>query len=142
CFPKDTDSLVHTAATLGYKFDILRAVVDVNAGRSAHFVSMIERALAPVQARRIAFLGLAFKPNTDDMREAKSIEVITRLVELGATVCAYAPVAMTNARKVMPTDVEHDDTPYAAATGADAVPVIAEGNEYRFLNLERMRSVT
>src|SRR5947209_14454112 len=88
CFPKDTDSLVHTAATLGYRFDILRAVVDVNAGRSAHFVSMIERALAPLPARRVAILGLAFKPNTDDMREAKSIDVITRLAELGATTSA------------------------------------------------------
>src|SRR5207237_6334957 len=64
CFPKDTDSLVHTAATLGYRFDILRAVVDVNAGRSAHFLAMIERALAPLPTRRIAILGLAFKPNT------------------------------------------------------------------------------
>src|SRR5216117_4487631 len=92
CFPKDTDSLIHTAAALGYKFDLLRAVVDVNAGRTIHFVSMIERALAPLDARRIAILGLAFKPNTDDMRDAKSIEVITRLVELGATVSAYDPV--------------------------------------------------
>src|SRR5215475_7885014 len=77
CFPKDTDSLVHTAAALGYRFDILRAVVDVNTGRSAHFVSIIERALAPLPTRRIAILGLAFKPNTDDMREAKSVEVVT-----------------------------------------------------------------
>src|SRR5262244_2839318 len=102
CFPKDTDSLIHTAATLGYPFDILRAVVDVNAGRAAHFVSMIERALAPLPTRRIAVLGLAFKPNTDDMREAKSIDVITRLVELGAEVRAYDPVAGPNARKELP----------------------------------------
>ena len=103
CFPKDTDALVHTAATLGYRFDILRAAVDVNAGRAGHFVDMIERALAPLNTRRIAILGLAFKPNTDDMREAKSIEVISRLVDLGATVCAYDPVAMMNARKTLPT---------------------------------------
>src|SRR5215468_11275958 len=68
CFPKDTDSLVHTSATLGYRFDLLRSVVDINTGRSAHFVSMIERALEPLPARRLAVLGLAFKPNTDDMR--------------------------------------------------------------------------
>src|SRR6266478_3087457 len=78
CFPKDTDSLIHTAATLGYRFDILRTVVDVNARRAEHFVSMVERVLAPMHRRRIAVLGLAFKPNTDDMREAKSIEVILR----------------------------------------------------------------
>src|SRR5262245_58121005 len=141
CFPKDTDSLVHTAATLGYQFDILRAVVDVNAGRAAHFVSMIERALTPLQTRRIAVLGLAFKPNTDDMREAKSIEVITRLVELGATVCVYDPVAMDNARKMLPTVAEYADSPYTAATGADGVALITEWNEFKFLNLERLRGV-
>src|SRR5436309_4735468 len=140
CFPKDTDSLVHTAAALGYRFDILRAVVDVNAGRSAHFLSMIERVLAPLHTRRIAILGLAFKPNTDDMREAKSIEVTTRLVELGATVCAYDPVAMTNARKILPTVIEYADSPYAAAAGADGVAPITEWNEFKFLNLERLRA--
>src|SRR6266436_849579 len=140
CFPKDSDSLVHTAATLGYRFDVLRAVVDVNAGRAEHFVSLIERALAPLDTRRIAILGLAVKPNTDDMREARSIEVVTRLVELGATVCAYDPVAMTNARKVLPTVVEYADSPYAAAAGADGVALITEWNEFKFLNLERLRA--
>jgi UDPglucose 6-dehydrogenase len=141
CFPKDTDSLVHTAAALGYRFDILRAVVDVNTGRAAHFVSIIERALAPLHTRRIAVLGLAFKPNTDDMREAKSIEVVTRLIEQGATVCAYDPVAMTHAQKMLPTVVEYADSPYAAATGADGVALITEWNEFKFLNLERLRAV-
>ena len=140
CFPKDTVSLAHTAATLGYRFDLLRAVVDINTARSAHFVSIIEQALAPMQARRVAILGLAFKPNTDDMRDAKSIEVITRLVELGATVSAYDPVAMTNARKTLPTVVEYADSPYAAAAGADGVALITEWNEFKFLNLERLRT--
>src|SRR5712664_618687 len=141
CFPKDTDSLVHTAATLGYKFDLLRAVVDINAGRSTHFLSVIEGALAPMHTRRVAILGVAFKPNTDDMREAKSIEVITRLVELGATVSVYDPVAIPNARKVLPTLVEYADSPYVAAAGADGVALITEWNEFKFLNLERLRSV-
>jgi len=141
CFPKDIDSLAHTAAALGFKFDLLRAVIDVNAGRVAHFVQMIEQSLAPLHTRRIAILGLAFKPNTDDMREAKSIEVITRLVERGATVCAYDPVAETNARKVLPAIVEYADSPYAAAAGADGVAVVTEWNEFKLLNLERLRSV-
>src|SRR3989454_7943052 len=84
CFPKDTDSLVHTASTLGNLFDILRAVVGFNAGRPPHFLAMIRRALAPFPARRIAILGLAFKPNTDDMRDAKSIEVVSGLLAAGA----------------------------------------------------------
>src|SRR6266851_782528 len=98
CFPKDTDSLIQTAATLGYDFPLLRAVVDVNRDRSAHFVRMITRALGRLDTRVIAVLGLAFKPNTDDMREAKSIEIITQLLEAGATVRVYDPVAMDNAR--------------------------------------------
>src|SRR5207244_888322 len=91
CFPKDTDSLVHTAATLGYDFAILKAVVEVNRERAAHFVDAIVKALAPLDGRVIAVLGLAFKPNTDDMREAKSVEVVERLLELGATVRVYDP---------------------------------------------------
>jgi UDPglucose 6-dehydrogenase len=141
CFPKDIESLAHTAAALGFNFGLLRAVIDVNAGRVAHFAEMIEQVLAPLHTRRIAILGLAFKPNTDDMREAKSIEVITRLVERGATVCAYDPVAGTNARKVLPAIVEYADSPYAAAAGADGVAVVTEWNEFKLLNLERLRGV-
>src|SRR5205809_1214557 len=88
CFPKDTDSLVHTAATLGYDFAILKAVVEVNRERAAHFVDAIVKALAPLDGRVIAVLGLAFKPNTDDMREAKSVEVVSGLLAAGAVVRA------------------------------------------------------
>jgi UDPglucose 6-dehydrogenase len=141
CFPKDTDSLVHTAGALGYDFALLRAVIDINRERSRHFVQMMAEALAPLHTRTIAVLGLAFKPNTDDMREAKSLEIITHLLEAGATVRAYDPVAMDNARKVLPTVVEYADSSYAAAEGADAVALVTEWNEFKFLNLERLRSV-
>ena len=141
CFPKDTESLVHTAAALGYDFSMLRAVIDVNRERSAHFVRMIARELAPLDKRTIAVLGLAFKPNTDDMREAKSLEIITELLEAGATVRAYDPVAIDNARKILPALVEYTDSPYAAAQGADAVALVTEWNEFKFLDLERLRSV-
>jgi UDPglucose 6-dehydrogenase len=141
CFPKDTDSLIQTAAGLGYDFAVLRAVVDVNRDRSAHFVRMLARAVGPLENRVIAVLGLAFKPNTDDMREAKSIEIINLLLEAGATVRAYDPVSMDNARKVLPTLVEYADSPYAAAKGADAVALVTEWNEFKFLDLERLRSV-
>jgi UDPglucose 6-dehydrogenase len=141
CFPKDTDSLVHTAASLGYDFGLLRAVVDVNRERAGHFVAMMEKPLNPIDGRVIAVLGLAFKPNTDDMREAKSIEVVTGLVQRGASVRAYDPVAGGNARKVLPGGVVYCDSPYEAATGADAVALVTEWNEFKFLNLERLRSV-
>ena len=139
CFPKDTESLVHTAGALGYDFALLRAVVETNAERAPHFVRAIEKALAPLDDKRIAVLGLAFKPNTDDMRDAKSIEVVRRLLELGASVRAYDPVASVNARTVLPAAVVYCDSPYDAAAEADAVALVTEWNEFKFLNLERLR---
>ncbi len=141
CFPKDTESLIHTAAALGVDFALLRAVVETNHERAPHFVRLIEKTLAPLDDKTIAVLGLAFKPNTDDMREAKSIEVIARLTERGATVRAYDPVAMDNARKVLVPGVVYCDSPYAAADDADGVALVTEWNEFKFLNLERLRSV-
>jgi UDPglucose 6-dehydrogenase len=141
CFPKDMESLLHTAAGLGYDFTLLRSVMDINRDRSGHFVRMIADTLGPLERRVIAVLGLSFKPNTDDMREAKSLEIITQLLERGATVRAYDPVAVENARKILPTVVEFSDSPYQAAEGADAVALVTEWNEFKFLNLERLRSV-
>ena len=80
CFPKDVDSLIHTAAQLGYDFKLLRSVVEINRERAAHLVDMMTKALGPLEDKTIAVLGLAFKPNTDDMREAKSVEVIRVLL--------------------------------------------------------------
>jgi UDPglucose 6-dehydrogenase len=141
CFPKDTDSLIHTAASFGYDFTLLRATVEVNRDRGAHFVAMIEKALSVLDGKTVAVLGLAFKPNTDDMREAKSVEVVTALVKAGATVRAYDPVATENARKVLPSETLFCDSPYAAAEQADAVVLLTEWNEFKFINLERLRSV-
>ncbi len=141
CFPKDTDSLIHTAAALGYDFRLLRAVVEINRDRAPHFVEKAVKALAPLDNKIVAVLGLAFKPNTDDMREAKSTEVVERLLELGARVRAYDPVAVPNARSTLPPSVEYCDSPYEAAAGADALMLITEWNEFKFLNLERVRSL-
>jgi len=141
CFPKDTDSLIHSAATLGADFALLRAVVETNHERTHHFVRAIEKALAPLDGKTLAVLGLAFKPNTDDMRDAKSIEVIGRLVELGATVRAYDPVAIENARMLLPPGVTYSESPYAAAADADGVVLVTEWNEFKLLNLERLRAV-
>jgi UDPglucose 6-dehydrogenase len=141
CFPKDTDALVHTAAALGYEFGLLQQVVEINRERAAHFVDMIAKALSPLDGRIVAVLGLAFKPNTDDMREAKSVEVIQGLLRLGAAVRAYDPVAMPNARRTLPAAVTYCESPHEAATGADAVALVTEWNEFKFLNLERLRGV-
>ena len=141
CFPKDTDSLIHTASVLGYDFALLRSVVEINRNRSRHFVGLMTRILGSLNHRVFAVLGLAFKPNTDDMREAKSIEIVTQLVEAGATVRAYDPAAMVNAKKVLPTVVEYAESPYGAAEQADAVVLVTEWNEFKFLDLERLRGM-
>ena len=140
CFPKDVDSLIHTAGRLGYDFKLLRSVSEINRERAAHLVAAVHRALAPLEKRTIAVLGLAFKPNTDDMREAKSVEVVTMLDAAGATVKVYDPVAMENARKLLPSAVTFCDSPYEAAEGADAVVLVTEWNEFKYLNLERLHS--
>ena len=141
CFPKDVDSLVHTAGRLGYDFKLLRSVAEINRERAAHLVASIHKALAPLDTRTFAVLGLAFKPNTDDMREAKSVEVIGLLDAAGAAVKVYDPVAMPNARKLLPDSVVFCDSPYEAAEAADALVLVTEWNEFKFLNLERLRSV-
>jgi UDPglucose 6-dehydrogenase len=141
CFPKDTESLVHTAASLGYDFGLLRAVVDVNRDRARHFVDTITTVLDPLGERVVAVLGLAFKPNTDDIREAKSLEVIELLLDRGASVRAYDPVAMTNSRKALPPTVVYCESSYEAAAGADGLAIVTEWNEFKLLNLERLRSV-
>jgi UDPglucose 6-dehydrogenase len=141
CFPKDVDSLIHTASQLGYDFKLLRSVVEINRERAAHLIEMMTKALGPLEDKTIAVLGLAFKPNTDDMREAKSVEVIRALCQSGVHVRAYDPVAMDNARSLLPESVAFSDSAYAAAEGADAVVLITEWNEFKFLNLERLRGL-
>jgi UDPglucose 6-dehydrogenase len=140
CFPKDTDSLIHTASTFDYDFSLLRAVVDINRGRAAHFAEGIRKVLSPLDGKIVAVLGVAFKPNTDDMREAKSIEVVGELLRMGAAVRVYDPVALDNARKVFPPSVTYCTSSYEAAAGADAIALVTEWNEFKFLNLERVRN--
>jgi UDPglucose 6-dehydrogenase len=141
CFPKDTDALIQTAAALGYEFRTLRAVVDVNRERVQRFLALMRKVLDPLEDRVIAVLGLAFKPKTDDMRDARSVELIPRLVAAGARVRAYDPVAIDNARRTLPAAVEYCPSSYEAAAGADAVAVVTEWNEFKLLNLERLREV-
>ena len=141
CFPKDTESLIHTATALGYEFSMLRAVVDVNRERAPHLLETLEKTLAPFDDKVVAVLGLAFKPNTDDMRDAKSVEIVDHLVKAGARIRTYDPVAMVNAAKLLPPVVEYCNSAYEAAEGADAVVLVTEWNEFKFLNLERLRGV-
>ena len=141
CFPKDVDSLIHTASRLGYDFKLLRSVVEINKERAAHLVEMMRKAMGPLEDQTVAVLGLAFKPNTDDMREAKSLEVVRALHAAGAQIRAYDPVAMENARPILPTGVVFCESAYEAAAGADGVTLLTEWNEFKYLNLDRLRGL-
>src|SRR5579863_6402411 len=137
CFPKDVRALDQTASYHGQSFQLLRAAVDVNQQARSRFVAMVQRALnGKLDRRRIAVLGLAFKPGTDDVRQAASIDVIRHLEDLGALVVATDPVAMANARPMLPhTELVGD--PYACVTGADAVLIVTEWPEYVGLDWAR-----
>jgi UDPglucose 6-dehydrogenase len=141
CFPKDVDSLVQTAKGLGYDFKLLRAVVDINKERAARLVETIKKGMSPLDDKTLAVLGLAFKPNTDDMREARSLEVIGLLLAAGARIRAYDPVAADKARSMLAPAVVFCASPYEAAGGADAVVLVTEWNEFKFMNLERLRKL-
>jgi UDPglucose 6-dehydrogenase len=138
CFPKDTLALLQTADKFGVDQRIVRTTVEVNDDRKVSMVERVARTLGDeVAGKRIAVLGLAFKPNTDDMREAPSIPLINGLLEGGASVSAFDPVAIEQAEKVF-TGVEFARDAYAAATGADALVIVTEWDEFRALDLKKI----
>jgi len=138
CFPKDTLALLQTAEKFGVDQRIVRTTVEVNEDRKAGMVERVARAIGGnFQGKRIGVLGLAFKPNTDDMREAPSIPLIEALVERGAEVAAYDPVARHQAEQMF-DDVDFADDAYAAAANADALVIVTEWDEFRALDLDRV----
>ena len=140
CFPKDTLALLKTADIAGVDQRIVRTTVQVNDDRKAAMVERVSRALGgEVRGKRIGVLGLAFKPNTDDMREAPSIPLIHGLIERGATVRAFDPVARQQAEQVL-SGVEFAKDAYEAADGADALVIVTEWDEFRALDLDRISS--
>lgn len=138
CFGKDASCLIHTADNFGYDFKLLRAVVDINTDQPKLFVEKIKNSLGALEGRTVGILGLAFKPNTDDMRDAKAIDIIAALLSEGAQVKAYDPVAAENAGKIFP-QIEYCPNAYTAAEGADALAIVTEWNEFKLLNLERLK---
>lgn len=138
CFGKDTSCLVSTADRLGYDFHLIKDVIRINSEQPKRFVSKIRERLGSLHGKTVAVLGLAFKPNTDDLRDSKALEVIAELLAEGATVKAYDPIAMDNTRKVFP-QIGYCENAYEAANGADAVALATEWNEFKFLDLARVK---
>ena len=138
CFPKDTTALVKTAQDHGAPLRIVETVVGVNEARKQAMAKKVILACGgSVAGKTIAVLGLAFKPNTDDMREAPSIAIIQTLEAEGANIRAYDPESMSHAREIL-TDVTYTDNAYACATGADALVIVTEWEAFRALDLGRI----
>lgn len=140
CFPKDTLALVKTAQDFGAPIKLVEATVAVNDARKSKMTQKVVKALGgSVASKTVAVLGLTFKPETDDMRDSPAITIVQELVAAGATVRAFDPEGMENAREVLPP-ITYCEGPYDAAAGADAVVVVTEWNEFRGMDLKRIKA--
>lgn len=140
CFPKDTRALASVAREFQCDSTIVDAVIEVNRRQRQMMIPKIEKLVGDPKGKIIAVLGLAFKPETDDMREAPAIDIIKGLLEHGATIKAYDPVAMEEAAKVLP-DVQYTEDEYEAVKGADALVFVTEWNQFRALDMSRVRDL-
>jgi UDPglucose 6-dehydrogenase len=135
CFPKDVTALKQLAGNSGYHFQLLNAVIEVNELQKRRVMAKLEKHLGTLVGCKVALLGLAFKPNTDDMREATSLVLSARLQAAGAKVSAYDPVAEEEARKLMP-GLEFADDALSAVAGADAAVLVTEWDEFKELDFD------
>lgn len=142
CFPKDVKALVATAREQGIEFDLLRAVERTNDRQKKLLVQKVVKHFGPnLSGKRFGVWGLAFKPKTDDMREAPSIDIVEGLIGKGAQVVAHDPVAHHSARRIFGDRIQYAETPYGAVEGVDALCVVTEWNEFRQPDFERMKAI-
>lgn len=140
CFPKDVSAFIRIAEKLHYDFKLLKAVEEINTQQRLNFIKKIEDALWVVNDKTIGVLGLSFKPNTDDIRNAPSIDIITALQKEGAKIKAYDPKAMENAKAVLKGVIYCKD-PYEVATGSDALVILTEWDEFRHMDLNKIKGL-
>ena len=140
CFPKDLEAFLWISKKLGADFEMLEAVKKVNEEQMIYFVRKIEESLWIVSGKTVGILGLAFKPNTDDMRFAPSIDIIRMLQERGAKIQAYDPISMSNARKVL-QNVALKDSIEDTARGADALVILTEWPEFKLMDLKKIKKL-
>jgi UDPglucose 6-dehydrogenase len=139
CFPKDTRALIKIAQDNDVQLRIVEAVQGINDNRKRAMARKVANTAGNLRGKTVAVLGLTFKPDTDDMREAPSIPLVTGLLDMGAKVRAHDPVGMEQARRELP-DIEYFDDPYDCVKGADAMVVVTEWVQYRTLDLDRLRA--
>jgi len=139
CFPKDVKALAHMAAIHGCHPQLLRAVIEINRDQRRRVVQTLRETLGSLHGKTVTVLGLAFKPNTDDMREAPAAEIIHLLQNEGAFVKAFDPVAMGKAKEILP-DVTYCEDAYEAAAGSDALVIVTDWNEFKHLDMARIKA--
>jgi UDPglucose 6-dehydrogenase len=140
CFPKDVKALVRTASECGMPLRVLTSVEEANEAQKRRLSAKLRELLGDLRGRRIAIWGLAFKPNTDDMREAASLVLIDELLEAGAEVVAHDPVAMHETKRRLGDRIRYASTNYDALEGADALVIVTDWNEYRHPDFERIKA--
>ncbi len=138
CFPKDCRAMISIADNHGYDFHLLKGVMGINEDQKGMIAAKAESLLNGSSSSRIGVLGLAFKPNTDDMRESPAVDVLTSLRQEGRTVVAHDPVAAANAAEVLPW-IEYVDDPYDTATGADLLLLLTEWDKFKWLDWRRVK---
>ncbi len=141
CFPKDTMAITKIAKAHGYTFRIVETVIDVNDRQREIMIGKIRTLAGGLKGKRFGVLGLAFKPNTDDIRESPAMDIVAHLVSEGATVKAYDPAGMENAKKVVKAGVTFCNDSYEVAEGSDALILMTEWNQFRKLDLARIKTL-
>ncbi|MFG6147457.1 UDP-glucose dehydrogenase family protein [Halobacillus sp. B23F22_1] len=136
CFPKDTKALIQIAGNVEYDFELLKGVVKVNQKQQGLLLEKLNERIPDLKGKRIAVLGLAFKPNTDDMREAASLVVTEELINLGAEVVAYDPIAMDNAKRILNDEVQYANGVEEAVNGSDAALILTEWDEVKNVEIK------
>jgi len=140
CFPKDTEALYHFASTCGYDFKLLKGVISANKRQRELMVEKIKYHLGDLKGKTIAILGLAFKQNTDDIRESPAIDIIRLLLKEGAKIRCFDPLAMDNTRKILP-NLTYCQDEYKTAQGSDALVIATEWNQFRNLDLLKIKKL-
>lgn len=140
CFPKDAKALVALGRSVEYEVRIVEAALQVNESQRKSIIDRVKRLLPQLEGKTIAILGLAFKPDTDDIREAPSIKIINDLCACRVSIRAYDPAAMESARRILP-EVEYCEDEYAAARGSDGLVVVTEWNQFRSLDMDRLKQL-
>ncbi len=141
CFPKDAQALEYIGAVANCYPRLLRSVLEINRDSRRSFVAKLDKLLGGLDGRTIAVWGLAFKPNTDDLREAPALDIIREMMACGAQVRVYDPAAMEGARRLLPRTVAFCENAYEAAEGSDAIALVTEWNEFKALDLVRVREL-